>query len=150
MVSTKGHSQSKLLRNLLSIPVGSTAVSGSDDKTLIVWETKRGLALTSLQMHVPFTHFDISLEVSRVLVQLVDSYNLPVICLHNTPAQYVKLPIYSGPSKDGEGKFLPLNISPLLRPKKYIKFLKNVVKIVCEKAERNVTDLIIYISGLLQ
>nr|XP_043066337.1 uncharacterized protein LOC108122468 isoform X3 [Drosophila bipectinata] len=81
---------------------GSTAVSGSDDKTLIVWETKRGLALTSLQMHVPFTHFDISLEVSRVLVQLVDSYNLPVICLHNTPAQYVKLPTYSGPSKDIE------------------------------------------------
>ncbi|SPP75848.1 uncharacterized protein LOC117581052 isoform X1 [Drosophila guanche] len=79
---------------------GSTAVSGSDDKTLIVWETKRGLALTSLQMHVPFTHFDISLEVSRVLVQLVDSYNLPVICLHNTPAQYVKLPTYSGPTKD--------------------------------------------------
>jgi len=55
-------------------------------------------------MHVPFTHFDISLEVSRVLVQLVDSYNLPVICLHNTPAQYVKLPTYSGPSKDVEGK----------------------------------------------
>ncbi|XP_017838402.1 NACHT domain- and WD repeat-containing protein 1 isoform X2 [Drosophila busckii] len=81
---------------------GSTAVSGSDDKTLIVWETKRGLALTSLQMHVPFTHFDISLEVSRVMVQLVDSYNLPVICLHNTPAQYVKLPTYSGPSKDVE------------------------------------------------
>ncbi|XP_034478202.1 NACHT domain- and WD repeat-containing protein 1 [Drosophila innubila] len=81
---------------------GSTAVSGSDDKTLIVWETKRGLALTSLQMHVPFTHFDISLEVSRVLVQLIDSYNLPVICLHNTPAQYVKLPTYSGPSKDVE------------------------------------------------
>lgn len=78
-------------------------MSGSDDKTLIVWETKRGLALTSLQMHVPFTHFDISLEVSRVLVQLVDSYNLPVICLHNTPAQYVKLPTYSGPSKDVEG-----------------------------------------------
>ncbi|XP_030380851.1 NACHT domain- and WD repeat-containing protein 1 [Scaptodrosophila lebanonensis] len=81
---------------------GSTAVSGSDDKTLIVWETKRGLALTSLQMHVPFTHFDISLEVSRVMVQLVDSFNLPVICLHNTPAQYVKLPTYSGPTKDVE------------------------------------------------
>ncbi|XP_016984916.1 uncharacterized protein LOC108048641 isoform X2 [Drosophila rhopaloa] len=81
---------------------GSTAVSGSDDKTLIVWETKRGLALTSLQMHVAFTNFDISLEVSRVLVQLVDSYNMPVICLHNTPAQYVKLPTYSGPSKDVE------------------------------------------------
>lgn len=94
----------------LLLYIGSTAVSGSDDKTLIVWETKRGLALTSLQMHVPFTHFDISLEVSRVLVQLVDSYNLPVICLHNTPAQYVKLPTYSGPSKDveGEHEMIPL------------------------------------------
>ncbi|XP_037948244.1 NACHT and WD repeat domain-containing protein 2-like isoform X2 [Teleopsis dalmanni] len=81
---------------------GSTAVSGSDDKTLIVWETKRGLALTSLQLHVPFTHFDISLECSRILVQLVDSFNLPVICLHNTPAQYVKLPTYSAPARDVE------------------------------------------------
>lgn len=96
----------------LLLYIGSTAVSGSDDKTLIVWETKRGLALTSLQMHVPFTHFDISLEVSRVLVQLVDSYNLPVICLHNTPAQYVKLPTYSGPSKDVEGEHERIALLP--------------------------------------
>lgn len=64
-------------------------------------------------MHVPFTHFDISLEVSRVLVQLIDSYNLPVICLHNTPAQYVKLPTYSGPSKDVEGTFPLLILTPI-------------------------------------
>nr|XP_036226005.1 NACHT domain- and WD repeat-containing protein 1 isoform X1 [Bactrocera oleae]XP_036226006.1 NACHT domain- and WD repeat-containing protein 1 isoform X1 [Bactrocera oleae] len=81
---------------------GSTAISGSDDKTLIVWETKRGLALTSLQMHVPFQRFDISLECSRILVQLMESFNLPVICLHNTPAQYVKLPTYSAPAMDAE------------------------------------------------
>lgn len=81
---------------------GTTAVSGSDDKTLIVWETKRGLALTSLQIHVPFIRFDISLECSRILVQLVDSFTLPVICLHNTPASYIKLPTYSAPV---EGKF---------------------------------------------
>ncbi|XP_020716255.1 NACHT domain- and WD repeat-containing protein 1 isoform X2 [Ceratitis capitata] len=81
---------------------GSTAISGSDDKTLIVWETKRGLALTSLQMHVPFQRFDISLECSRILVQLLESFNLPVICLHNTPAQYVKLPTYSAPAADNE------------------------------------------------
>ncbi|XP_036331205.1 NACHT domain- and WD repeat-containing protein 1 isoform X1 [Rhagoletis pomonella] len=81
---------------------GSTAISGSDDKTLIVWETKRGLALTSLQMHVPFQRFDISLECSRILVQLLESFNLPVICLHNTPAQYVKLPTYSAPAMDAE------------------------------------------------
>lgn len=76
---------------------GTTAVSGSDDKTLIVWETKRGLALTSLQLHVPFIRFDISLECSRILVQLMDSFTLPVICLHNTPASYIKLPTYSAP-----------------------------------------------------
>ncbi|XP_059616881.1 protein qui-1 isoform X2 [Phlebotomus argentipes] len=81
---------------------GTTAVSGSDDKTLIVWETKRGLALTSLQLHVPFTRFDISLECSRILIQLVDSQNFPVICLHNTPASYVKLPTYSAPARDVE------------------------------------------------
>lgn len=83
---------------------GSTAVSGSDDKTLIVWETKRGLALTSLQLHVPFPRFDISMDCSRILVQLVDSFNLPVICLHNTPAQYIKLPTYSAPARDVEGE----------------------------------------------
>ncbi|XP_059217588.1 protein qui-1-like [Stomoxys calcitrans] len=81
---------------------GSTAVTGSDDKTLIVWETKRGLALTSLQLRVPFPRFDISMDCSRILVQLVDSFNLPVICLHNTPAQYIKLPTYSAPVRDVE------------------------------------------------
>lgn len=76
---------------------GTTAVSGSDDKTFIVWETKRGLALTSLQLHLPFIGFDISLECSRILVHLVDSPCLPFICLHNTPATYIKLPTYSAP-----------------------------------------------------
>uniref|UniRef100_A0A1B0D4N6 Uncharacterized protein n=2 Tax=Phlebotomus papatasi TaxID=29031 RepID=A0A1B0D4N6_PHLPP len=28
--------------------------------------------------------------------------NLPVICLHNTPASYVKLPTYSAPARDVE------------------------------------------------
>uniref|UniRef100_A0A182J649 WD_REPEATS_REGION domain-containing protein n=1 Tax=Anopheles atroparvus TaxID=41427 RepID=A0A182J649_ANOAO len=81
---------------------GTTAVSGSDDKTLIVWETKRGLALTSLQLHVQFTRFDISLECSRIIVQLVDSSCLPIICLHNSPASYMKLPTYSAPARDVE------------------------------------------------
>lgn len=87
---------------------GTTAVSGSDDKVLIVWETKRGLALTSLQLHVSFIRFDISLECSRIMVHLVDSPILPVICLHNTPASYVKLPTYSAPveGKSNIGKSL--------------------------------------------
>lgn len=81
---------------------GTTAVSGSDDKTLIVWETKRGLALTSLQLHVPLTTFDISLDCSRILVQLTDSPCLAIICLHNTPASFIKLPTYSAPARDVE------------------------------------------------
>lgn len=87
---------------------GTTAVSGSDDKVLIVWETKRGLALTSLQLHVAFIRFDISLECSRILVHLVDSPILPVICLHNTTASFVKLPTYSAPARDVEGITLNL------------------------------------------
>ncbi|KAG5678699.1 hypothetical protein PVAND_008347 [Polypedilum vanderplanki] len=81
---------------------GTTAVSGSDDKTIIVWETARGLALTSLQLHVQFTRFDISLECSRILVHLTDNPSFPIICLHNSPAQYIKLPTYSAPARDVE------------------------------------------------
>lgn len=83
---------------------GTTAVSGSDDKTIIVWETARGLALTSLQLHVQFTRFDISLECSRILVHLTDNPSFPIICLHNSPAQYIKLPTYSAPARDVEGR----------------------------------------------
>lgn len=81
---------------------GTTAVSASDDKTLIVWETKRGLALTSLQLHIPFSKFDVSMDCSRILVHLGDSPNFPIICLHNTPASYIKLPTYSAPARDVE------------------------------------------------
>lgn len=87
---------------------GTTAVSGSDDKVLIVWETKRGLALTSLQLHEPFIRFDISLECSRILVHLVKNPTLPVICLHNTPATFIKLPTYSAPARDVEGRIFIL------------------------------------------
>jgi hypothetical protein len=83
---------------------GTTAVSGSDDKTIMVWETARGLALTSLQLHVQFTRFDISLECSRILVHLTDNPSFPIICLHNSPAQYIKLPTYSAPARDVEGE----------------------------------------------
>lgn len=77
---------------------GTVAISGSEDKTIIVWELKRGLALTSLQLHAPFLLFDISLDASRIIVQLVDSLSLPVICLLNTPASFITLPTYSAAS----------------------------------------------------
>ena len=58
--------------------------------------------MTSLQLHVQFTRFDISLECSRILVHLTDNPSFPIICLHNSPAQYIKLPTYSAPARDVE------------------------------------------------
>ncbi|XP_045764510.1 protein qui-1 isoform X1 [Maniola jurtina] len=79
---------------------GSIAVSGAEDKTLIIWETKRGLALTSFALHVPLLGFQITSDCSRVVVHLLDRGCLPIICLHNTPATYVKIPTYAAPTKD--------------------------------------------------
>ncbi|XP_041976047.1 NACHT domain- and WD repeat-containing protein 1 [Aricia agestis] len=81
---------------------GSIAVSGAEDKTLIIWETKRGLALTSLALHVPLLGFQITSDCSRIVVHLLDRGCLPIICLHNTPATYVKIPTYAAPTKDAD------------------------------------------------
>lgn len=48
---------------------------GAEDKTLIVWETKRGLALTSLQLHVPMLKFEMGTDCSRIAVLLLDRGN---------------------------------------------------------------------------
>ncbi|XP_050669310.1 protein qui-1 isoform X2 [Leptidea sinapis] len=79
---------------------GSIAVSGAEDKTLIIWETKRGLALTSLALHVPLLGFQITSDCARIVVHLLDRGCLPIICLHNTPATYVKIPTFAAPTKD--------------------------------------------------
>ncbi|CAG4977394.1 unnamed protein product [Colias eurytheme] len=79
---------------------GTIAVSGAEDKTLIIWETKRGLALTSLALHVPLLDLQITSDCSRIVVHLLDRGCLPIICLHNTPATYVKIPTYAAPTKD--------------------------------------------------
>lgn len=39
-------------------------------------------------------------DASRIAIHLVESTSLPIICLHNTPATYVKLPSYQAPAKD--------------------------------------------------
>lgn len=73
---------------------GSVALSGSDDKRIIVWDTKRGVALTSLQLHLPILGLSMSTDVTRVAVHLYDSQYLPITQLMNTPAQYVKVPVF--------------------------------------------------------
>lgn len=45
---------------------------GAEDKTLIIWETKRGLALTSLSLHVMLIGFQITSDCSRIVVHLMD------------------------------------------------------------------------------
>lgn len=79
---------------------GSIAISGSEDKSIIIWDTKRGLVLTSLQMHLPIIRVEPSSDFSRMTVLLKEINYMPIICLHNTPAKYVKLPTYCAPDKD--------------------------------------------------
>ncbi|XP_014253729.1 NACHT domain- and WD repeat-containing protein 1 [Cimex lectularius] len=81
---------------------GSIAVSGSEDKRIIVWDTKKGVPLTSLQLHQPILGFVMSTDATRVAVHLLESKHLPIICLHNTPATYVKMPVYVAPAKEIE------------------------------------------------
>lgn len=45
---------------------------GAEDKTLIIWETKRGLALTSLALHVPLLGFQLTNDCSRIAIHLLD------------------------------------------------------------------------------
>ncbi|KAL4131074.1 hypothetical protein QTP88_008425 [Uroleucon formosanum] len=73
---------------------GSVALSGSDDKRIIVWDTKRGVPLTSLQLHLPILGLSMSTDVTRVAVHLYESQYLPITQLMNTPAQYVKVPVF--------------------------------------------------------
>lgn len=78
-------------------------ILGSDDKSIIIWDTKRGLQLTSLQLHIPIINLEASSDCSRIIVHLKENQYLPIICLHNTPAKYVKLPTYCAPARDIPG-----------------------------------------------
>ncbi|KAG7212794.1 hypothetical protein KM043_013053 [Ampulex compressa] len=76
---------------------GTLAVSGSEDKSLIVWDTKKGTALSSIMLHVPVLGVEMSTDCSRFALHLLEHKCMPILCLHNTPAQYVKLPPYVAP-----------------------------------------------------
>ncbi|XP_026477614.1 uncharacterized protein LOC113383572 [Ctenocephalides felis] len=91
---------------------GSTCVSASDDGTIIVWELKRGLALTSLHLHcTSILNMCVANDCNRIIARLSldnsisSSYEqsagiefstpaagrISVICLHNTPAVFRKI-----------------------------------------------------------
>ncbi|XP_046664715.1 protein qui-1, partial [Homalodisca vitripennis] len=81
---------------------GTLAVSGSEDKRLIVWDTVKGVPLSTLQLHLPILGLAMSTDATRIAVHLFESRHLPIICLHNTPATYVKPPVYVAPAKEIE------------------------------------------------
>lgn len=76
---------------------GSLAASGSEDKSLIIWDTKKGCSLSSIMLHVPVLGLELSTDLSRLALHLLEHKCMPILCLHNTPAQYVKLPDYVAP-----------------------------------------------------
>ncbi|XP_015122932.1 NACHT domain- and WD repeat-containing protein 1 [Diachasma alloeum] len=76
---------------------GTLAISGSEDKNLFVWDTKKGIALGSIMLHVPILGVETSTDFSRLAIHLIEQPTMPILCLHNTPAQYVKLPLYVAP-----------------------------------------------------
>jgi hypothetical protein len=80
-------------------------IAGSEDKSIIVWDTKQGRAISSLQLHIPILNLEMSTDASRIAVHLLENRCLPIVCLHNTPATYVKMPTYVAPSKEIEGKY---------------------------------------------
>lgn len=45
-----------------------------------------------------------STDATRIGVHLLESKHLPIICLHNTPATFVKMPVYVAPAKEVEGR----------------------------------------------
>ncbi|XP_017765803.1 PREDICTED: NACHT domain- and WD repeat-containing protein 1 [Eufriesea mexicana] len=76
---------------------GSLAASGSEDKSLIIWDTKKGCSLSSIMLHVPVLGLEVATDLSRLALHLLEHKCMPILCLHNTPAQYVKLPDYVAP-----------------------------------------------------
>lgn len=85
---------------------------GSDDRRIIVWDCERGLPLSSILLHVPILGLVMSSDASRVAVHLYESQRVPIICLHNTPAAYVKVPVYVAPAIEGEFGASPRRILP--------------------------------------
>ncbi|XP_071874165.1 protein qui-1 [Bombus fervidus] len=76
---------------------GTLAASGSEDKSLIIWDTKKGCSLSSIMLHVPVLGVEVATDMSRLALHLLEHKCMPILCLHNTPAQYVKLPDYVAP-----------------------------------------------------
>ncbi|EPB80681.1 WD domain, G-beta repeat protein [Ancylostoma ceylanicum] len=65
---------------------GSVAFSASEDGWLEAWSTEKGTLLSSFNAHRPIRQVLNSLDANRLLVQLSSCAQLPILCLHNSPA----------------------------------------------------------------
>ncbi|KAG8238289.1 hypothetical protein J437_LFUL015261 [Ladona fulva] len=59
-------------------------------------------------MHAPILGLCMSTDAARIVLHLQDCAAVPVACLHNTPATYVKLPAYIQPAKEIEAPKRPM------------------------------------------
>ncbi|KIH51539.1 hypothetical protein ANCDUO_18375, partial [Ancylostoma duodenale] len=58
----------------------------SEDGWLEAWSTDKGTLLSSFNAHRPIRQVLNSLDANRLLVQLSSCAQLPILCLHNSPA----------------------------------------------------------------
>ncbi|WKY03321.1 hypothetical protein Q1695_004787 [Nippostrongylus brasiliensis] len=65
---------------------GSVAFSASEDGWLESWSTEKGNLLSSFNAHRPIRYVLNSVDANRLLVQLSSCAQLPILCLHNSPA----------------------------------------------------------------
>uniref|UniRef100_A0A182UMK7 WD_REPEATS_REGION domain-containing protein n=1 Tax=Anopheles merus TaxID=30066 RepID=A0A182UMK7_ANOME len=98
------------------------------DATVCLWSLENFTLLNCIQMSQPILNMQISCDSTFMLAhcadnglylrslttgtelhalkghksKLVDNSCLPIICLHNSPASYIKLPTYSAPARDVE------------------------------------------------
>ncbi|XP_043524826.1 NACHT domain- and WD repeat-containing protein 1 [Frieseomelitta varia] len=117
---------------------GTLAASGSEDKSLIIWDTKKGCSLSSIMLHVPVLGVELATDLSRLALYLLEHKCMPILCLHNTPAQYVKLPDYVAPWCDTR------DLRPRKRPNK--RLLKKEVSLDSDTWHRKYGHLT---SGIL-
>ncbi|GMT37241.1 hypothetical protein PFISCL1PPCAC_28538 [Pristionchus fissidentatus] len=69
---------------------GSVAFSADEEGWLETWSVQRGTLLSSFNSHRPIVSLLSSSDASRLILKLPGCAQLPILCLHNTPAGQYK------------------------------------------------------------
>ncbi|PAV70253.1 hypothetical protein WR25_21608 [Diploscapter pachys] len=76
----------------IALTADATVVFASTEEGwLEAWSTDRGTLLSSFNAHRPIRHIISSFEANRLLCHLTACAQLPILCLHNSPAGNVLL-----------------------------------------------------------